>query len=169
MFKIMAVITAMAFTTIMTGCDPDTGTPGTPETPETTVEPEVADAQEPAVELESAETPEALFQQLINLMNEMGEQLESVGDHDSADIAAREFDNRLTPRMKALAERLLAFEEELGVEALDEIADQFDDPGEAAAERLFTQIERIGTDDSLNSPALEVALQNFEEMLDSLD
>ncbi len=164
----MTFFAALLCTLLMMGCDVETDTP---ETPEPVTDQEVSDTPEPEVEaeFEVAETPEALFQQMITLMNGISGQLESVRDHASADTAAMEIDSRYTPRVKAVAERLLSFAEEIGWDALDEIAEQFNVDGEAAAERLYTQIERVEMDETLKSPKLGTALQNFEETLDSLD
>ncbi len=133
----MTAVAALFFVSTMTGCRTET-------------------------EFKVAETPEALFQQAIDVFNDISELLESVNDESTAENAAKELEDKYTPRIKTIVERLQDIEDEIGVRALGDIAEQFEDPGEEALDRLFSQFDRLS---ELDSDALESALDRLEEAM----
>lgn len=145
----MTAVAALIFVSTMTGCRTEPEEPG-------------ATGKTEAVEFKIAETPEGLFQQAIDAFNSLSELLESVNDQPSADNAAKELDDKHTPRIKTIVERLKDIEDEIGVRALSDIADQFEDPGEEAMDRLYDQVVRLS---DLDSDALASALERLEEAM----
>ncbi len=115
------------------------------------------------------DSPEGLFKQVIASMNDLADQFESIEDAASADKAAAVIERDIIPRLSSAMEKLKALEKDMGEEALEEMAKQFEEDGEKAAEKMFSQLMRVAMNEELMTPALEKAMEEFEKAMESFD
>ncbi len=152
-YKTIAIIAAMSVVfTMMFGCGRKDGASDDP--PEDVVKQVVDDS------------PEGLIKQMIAVMSDLADQFETIEDEASADAAAAVIERDIAPRMASVVEKLKALEEDIGEDALEELAETFEEEFDQVGERFFGQLMRVAMNEELMTPALEEAMNKFEEIMD---
>ncbi len=112
------------------------------------------------------DSPEGLIKQMIAAMSDLADQFETIEDEASADAAAAVIERDIAPRLESVIEKLQALAEEIGEDALEELAEPFEAEFEQLEERLFGDLMRVAMSEELMTPALEEAMNKIEKAMD---
>jgi len=114
---------------------------------------------------ESAADP---FDQMIDLMTDIAEQLTTIEDEASADAVAKRFNEEFIPRAESVMVKMTALKDSMSEAEWTALEESMEERGEELGERLGEQFMRIAGQEGLITTALEEAMEKFGEVLDDL-